>query len=136
MFYVGVFPLFNTVRTGQTSQGLHSTCVKNLQCLVKGTEKNEWSLDNILAGRAYFRIQGKSSICPKRASYSGNISWFDSSTSMTIQSISDNWLKQVIGFSNTSLIYYSFLKFLTSSWRFWEYPMIVETEMFYSFYFQ
>ena len=40
----------------------------------------------------------------QRASYIGNIVWFDSSTLMKIQSISDNRIKQVIQFENTFMV--------------------------------
>ena len=85
--------------------------------------------EEIMRLRAYFRIQGKRPICSKSASYFGFVSWSDSSTSMKIQSISGNWFKQVIGSANTFMLYCCCLQFLISSLRFWEYLMMVETEV-------
>ena len=63
--------------------------------------------------------------------------WFDSATSK-IQSVSGNWFKQIIWFANTFIIYCSCLQFLISSWRFWKYLMMVETEIkrVFTLYFQ
>ena len=70
--------------------------------------------------RGYFRIRGKHPIYSKRASYFGSISWFDSPTSIKIQSISGNPFKQVIWFANIFMIYCSCLQFLVSFQRSWE----------------
>ena len=79
--------------------------------------------------RAYFRIQGKHPICVKRASYFGNISSFDYSTSMKIQSTSGSCFKQFIWFANTFMVYCSCMQLLISFWRFGEYLMMIETEI-------
>ena len=64
------------------------------------------------ASTAYCWIQDKYSICPKRTSYFGNISWFDSSTSMTVQSINSDWLTQIIMFATPLWYIALFYKFL------------------------
>ena len=82
---------------------------------------------SVTMDRAYFRIQGKHPIYSKRTSYFGNISWFDSSTTIKIQSINGNQFKQVPSLQAPFMGYCSCLWFISSQ-RFWESLMMVETE--------
>ena len=75
---------------------------------------------SVTMDRAYFRIQGKHPIYSKRTSYFGNISWFDSSTTIKIQSISGNQFKQVPSLQASFMGYCSCLWFISSQ-RFWEF---------------
>ena len=107
-----------------------SCCTSSCNWMLGFTERwymfpwKEWTVH-----RVYFRIQGKHPTSSKRASYLGNTIWRVSPRLLKIESIRDNWFKQVFQFHTHLYGIYLFLQFLISSWRFWEYLIMVEREI-------
>ena len=78
--------------------------------------------------RTYFRIQGKHLTCSKRASYLGNTNWPDSPKLMKVLvAISLNRLSSL---HNLHSILLSSCIIPVSPWKFQEYLIMVETEIY------